>query len=580
MGTRGAGDEFDPKFRRRAVTDRDRLPVFRWSFQRYGGGKARAATARPRIGRIAVRAPHWSSRRCVVKARYVPLTGHGMKAARMHLAYLERDGVEADGSSGKLYGRDGEFNAIEFRAPLDNEQRQFRFIVSPEDGDQLDLKEFTRNFMRQVEKDTGRELIWAAANHHNTDNPHVHIVIRGVDRDGDDLRIDGRYIGREMRWRAQEIVTRELGPRLERDFSRERLAEVGRERFTEIDRVIGGCVAGDRTVTVAKLFAVPGPEARMCTSRMQVLETLGLASQKRAGTWKLAEDWQEDLVRLGEHHDVVGRLQPFVGMRAIEYHVPDPKAPTPEFEGVVVGKGLDDEHLGTMFVAVVTPAGDPWYIRVQPEIAAGVREGETVRVGSEVEPWVRPADRIIARAAQENGGLYDPVRHRRALENLQAPLSRGDAATVAPSPAERVAANIRRLERLARFRLAARLPDGRWQIPADLLAQLAAGEKTHPQHRLRIEPVGEWERKALGQAIAGQLGMSYVADPVGFRGRLFVSGATKSGQEYVRIVDEARREFTLIPKPVGWQQMQGRMVSVARERDGRLSIRFGHELSR
>jgi hypothetical protein len=43
-------------------------------------------------------------------------------------------------------------------------------------------------------------------------------------------------------------------------------------RFTEIDRVIGNCVAGDGTVTVAKLFAVPGPEARMCTSRMQVLE--------------------------------------------------------------------------------------------------------------------------------------------------------------------------------------------------------------------------------------------------------------------------------------------------------------------
>jgi type IV secretory pathway VirD2 relaxase len=42
-------------------------------------------------------------------------------------------------------------------------------------------------------------LLWAAVNHHNTDNPHVHIVVRGVDQDGNGLRIDGPYIARGMR---------------------------------------------------------------------------------------------------------------------------------------------------------------------------------------------------------------------------------------------------------------------------------------------------------------------------------------------------------------------------------------------
>ena len=46
--------------------------------------------------------------------------------------------------------------------------------------------------MRQVEKDTGRSLMWTAVNHYNTDNPHVHIVVRGVDAKGHDVRIDGR----------------------------------------------------------------------------------------------------------------------------------------------------------------------------------------------------------------------------------------------------------------------------------------------------------------------------------------------------------------------------------------------------
>jgi type IV secretory pathway VirD2 relaxase len=49
--------------------------------------------------------------------------------------------------------------------------------LSPEDGERLDLTDFTRRFMKQVERDTGRPLVWAAVNHHNTDNPHVHIVV-------------------------------------------------------------------------------------------------------------------------------------------------------------------------------------------------------------------------------------------------------------------------------------------------------------------------------------------------------------------------------------------------------------------
>lgn len=62
---------------------------------------------------------------------------------------------------GRLYGADESFRAEEFRTPLENEPRQFRIIVSPEDGADLGLKEFTRQFMRQVENDTGRRPIWA-----------------------------------------------------------------------------------------------------------------------------------------------------------------------------------------------------------------------------------------------------------------------------------------------------------------------------------------------------------------------------------------------------------------------------------
>ncbi len=179
-------------------------------------------------------------------------------------------------------------------------------------------------------------------------------------------------------------------------------------------------------------------------------------------------------------------------------------------------------------------------------------------------------------SAQGNGGLYDPGRHQQELEDLQ----RGRGQAGEPTPAERVAANVRRLERLARFRLASRLPDGRWQVPADLIAQLEAREKSHPQQRLRIQTVAEWEREDLGRALAKRAGLAYVPEPAAFRGRCFACEATASGAEFVRVVDEAGRRFTLLPKAAAPQWLDGRSVSLIRETDGRLSVRFGPEISR
>jgi hypothetical protein len=489
-GDRESDDPFEPRMGRRQRPDHERVPTFSAQLARliakHGGRKRGIGRAASMRGRVAVRAPHALSRRCVIKARYVAMTGNGRKIAKAHLAYLERDGVERDGSPGRLYGPDKMFDAAAFRAPLDGEPRQFRFIVSPEDADRLDLPEFTRQLMKQVEKDTGRRLEWAAVNHHNTDNPHVHIVVRGLDRDGDEVRIDGRYIAQEMRWRAQEIVTRELGRRLELELSRTLSPEIGRGRFTNIDRIIEPLVTPERTISLRQILAEPGGDGRLCIARLQTLETLRLAKIEQPGVWRLEPEWRQSLQDLGEYQDVLDRLRPLVGDRAIGFQIVDERNPVPPFEGRVIGKGLDDELGGRMFAAIQTPGGDSFYVRLAPNIAGPLREGDTVRVGFDAERWLKPADRIVARFAEENGGVYDPARHQRALENLQ----RSEIPLGGPTPAERVTANVRRLERLERFQLVARLPDGRWQIRPDLVSQLEDRERTHPQPRMRVERVG------------------------------------------------------------------------------------------
>jgi len=583
-----------PRMGRKNRADQGRVPSFPVRLARTaprparGGG--RRGRGRNQPSRIAVREPHALSRRCVIKSKYVPMTGEGRKLAARHLAYLERDGVERDGSPGRLYGADEKFSAEEFRERIPDEKRQFRFMVSPQDGAQFDLTELARQLMRQVEKDTGRRLIWAAVNHHDTDNPHVHIVVRGVDRDGDEFRIDRQYLAHGMRWRAQEILTRELGRRSERDLSANWAVDAGRAAFTEIDRVIGDHSSPDGSVTLAKLLAAPEGERLACLDRLQALEEMQLAVKEKAGVWRLADGWKEFLVQRGEDLDAANRLRALVGEEASLYRVLRPEDPVPVTHGVVVGMGLHDELSGDLFAAVKTAARQGYYVRLSSQAAGLLQEKDGVRLGVEVEPWVKPADRIVSQFAQKNGGIYDSARHQRELERLPRALS-GDRQ---PTPAERVAANARRLERLERYRLAKRLADGRWQIPADLVSQLESRERTHPQQRIRFDKIGgpareparprtpdvASEREALGRALSKELRLTYVAEPAAFRGHVTACAPTPTGREFVQVVDYRTGQFTLVAKSPDVARLDGRRVQLARDREGRLTLQIDRGISR
>jgi len=64
------------------------------------------------------------------------------------------------------------------------DERMWKLIVSPEFGNRMDLMQLTRDLMQRMEQDLGTRLEWVAASHFNTDNPHVHIALRGVREDG------------------------------------------------------------------------------------------------------------------------------------------------------------------------------------------------------------------------------------------------------------------------------------------------------------------------------------------------------------------------------------------------------------
>ena len=175
-----------------------------------------------------------------------------------------------------------------FAARCEEDRHHFRFTVSPEDAGQMaDLRAFTRELM----KDEKHEPVstGVAVDHWNTDNPHVHVLVRGRADDGQDLVISHDYISQGLLGRAAERVTLELGSRSEQEIRAALENEVEAERSTSLDRSLrdisddGGGVVDLR----------PGgdgedPELRgLMIGRAAKLERLGMAEQVGPAQWTL-----------------------------------------------------------------------------------------------------------------------------------------------------------------------------------------------------------------------------------------------------------------------------------------------------
>ena len=315
------------------------------------------------------------SRNTVIKTRVVR---HTARAAPLsaHLSYLRREGVTRDGEKAHLFGpetEDADPNA--FAERTQDDRHHFRFIVSPEDAtDMSDLKTFARELMGQMEKDLGTKLDWVGVDHWNTDNPHVHIILRGRTDDGQDLVISRDYIKEGMRARAQDLVTQELGPRTEHEIRRNLERQVGAERWTDLDRQI----ARDSYRTgVADL--APHPDRQpdefhaLKVGRLRKLETLGLADQVGPGQWVVSENAEKTLRALGERGDIIKRIHRGLSERDIErgaasYVLAGESLDDPII-GRLVDRGLDDELKGTAYAVVDGTDGRTHHIKL-PDLDA------------------------------------------------------------------------------------------------------------------------------------------------------------------------------------------------------------------
>ena len=324
-------------------------------------GRSRSRFGRGRRAAVSIQLRS-NSRRVVMKARVVRHQGSRFRSAPLpkHINYLKREGVTRDGEDARMFDANSEVaDERAFAERCKDDRHHFRFIVSPEDAAELEnLRAFTRELLDDVERDLGTKLDWVAVDHWNTDNPHVHVLIRGRTDDGQDLVISRAYISRGFRDRAAERVTMELGPRSEREIQSALEREVEAERWTSLDRALRNIA--DEGAGIADLR--PGapdldPELRrLMLGRADKLERLGLAERVAPACWTLKPGLEPTLRDLGLRGDIIKTMhrvmtgagrEPDVAGFAL--HGDDPSDPV---LGRLVERGLHDELKGSAYAIV------------------------------------------------------------------------------------------------------------------------------------------------------------------------------------------------------------------------------------
>ncbi len=399
------------------------------------------------------------SRRATVKVRLVYLQQASGRSTVAHLRYIKREGVDRQGGPGHAYGPltdEADTRAFEERGRED--RHQFRFIVSPEDAEQLDnLRTYTRHLMQRIEADLGTRLDWVAVDHWNTDNPHTHVVLRGKDDTGKDLIISQEYITRGMRERAAELATEWLGPRTELEIQRALAREVEQERWTSLDRTLKREAGDDGRVLIERFNEPKLQRQRLpLIGRLQHLQRLGLADEVQPGTWAVHDDAEKTLRALGERGDIIRTMQRAMRGEPRELAVFEPGDDGRTIVGRVAAKGLADELRDRGYLVIDGVEGKAHYVALNArDELANYPTGAVVEVKGSAD--VRAADRNIAALA--SGGLYR-TDHHLAIAQGQAVPGR--------DPQEVVTAHVRRLEALRRAGIVERMAEGLWKVPDDL----------------------------------------------------------------------------------------------------------------
>jgi type IV secretory pathway VirD2 relaxase len=513
---------------------------------------------------LSLRSP---SRQVVIKARVVRHRGTKFRSAPIakHVSYLKRDGATRDGADAAMFdARSDQADERAFAGRVEEDRHHFRFIVSPEDAAEMqDLRAFTRELMTDVERDLGTRLDWIAVDHWNTDNPHIHVLVRGRSDDGRDLVIGRDYISRGFRERAAERVALELGPRSEHEIKSSLERDVGAERWTGLDRALRS--VADEGAGIADLR--PGatdhdPElCRLMIGRATRLERLGLAEQIAPARWTLKPDLENTLRELAIRGDIIKTMHHAVAgfgrdadVSGFALHGDQPVEPV---LGRLVARGLHDELKGSAYAIVDGIDGRTHHLRFADlELTGDAQPGAIVEARSYEDAQ---GHQRLSLATRSDLALEAQVRADGATWLDRQLLAREPVATGGGFGVDVRAAMERRIDHLAGEGLVRRQGQ-RVVFSRDLLNTLRQRDLNAAASRISAETGLPCRPSAEGEHVTG----------------IFRQRVTLASGRFAMIDDGLG--FELVPWRPALEQHLGRPVSGVAMSGGGVSWSFGRKI--
>jgi type IV secretory pathway VirD2 relaxase len=374
--------------------------------------------------------------RCAIRVTYLKNKIRGQWKA--HGRYLARESAAFENDA-KSVGFNRETEGVDIAGKLQNwqtagDQQFWKLIVSPEFGDRVDLSRLTRELITQMEKDLGTDLEWVAAEHHNTEHPHVHVVIRGVRDSGEVLRLSREYVQQGIRAIAADLCTRQLGYRTELDGVEAERREVTEKRFTSIDRRLlndavesspdfgSQCLAVSRNPAQTGLGETARSRTRHDVARLAVLRQMGLAEPTGPNTWRLRQDSEQILramQRTADRQRTLAAHGVFMSDERLRIEVLDLRQ-VASVEGRVLFHG-QDEQTGRNYLMLEGIDAKVHFIQYTPEMEEARSRGglgtnsfvRLKRFGTSIDiEDLGDAEKLLKNSRHLRGTVHESLNHR------------------------------------------------------------------------------------------------------------------------------------------------------------------------
>jgi len=338
-------------------------------YARMSRAGGRGASGRPRSSFL---------QNCAVRVSYSSnqVAGHW----KAHGRYLARENAslvpEQAGFSAMEAAVDVASTLQEWQSRAD--PRLWKLILSPEFGERIELQRLTRDFMSGMEANLGTPLDWVAVAHFNTEHPHVHIALRGLDKNGVEFKLPRDYVQNGLRAVAQHCVTVQIGHRTEQDASLAYQRQVPEQRLTPLDRIIlrrmDHASAGSMTARIAVNPARAGLgkfgsiREQSIEARIRMLRGMGLAQLAAETEWDVRRDFADvlrSMQRASDHQKTLAAHGALLSDQRLQLSAPKWKDIS-SVEGRVLSHG--EGETGNRFLLLEGTDGRVYHLAYTPEL--------------------------------------------------------------------------------------------------------------------------------------------------------------------------------------------------------------------